>query len=217
MGWLIALGLLFLIAVFPVGVKVRYDSNGFYLGLVLGFLRIKLFPMKRKSKKKKEKPKPETEARKPEEEPATSQPEEKPAPSQPEENPGQRGGSLTDFLPIARLALDFLNHFRRMLCVDHLQLKLILAGDDPCDLAVNYGRAWAALGNFLPMLERVVHIRKRDCEVECDFTAQQTLVIAQAEMTLRIWQAVTLMSVYGFGFIKELLILKKKRKGGGVS
>ena len=101
--------------------------------------------------------------------------------------------------------------------INHLRLKLILAGDDPCDLAVNYGRAWAAMGNLLPMLERVFHIGKRDCEVECDFTAQETMVVFRMDVTLLVWQAVSLGLVYGVRFLKELLIFKKKRKGGAVS
>ena len=126
------------------------------------------------------------------------------------------GGKIQDFLPMVRVALEFLHQFRKMLRVNHLQLKLILAGDDPCDLAVNYGRAWAALDNLLPMLEKVVSIKKRDVEVECDFTAQDTLITAQAELTLFFWQLLFLGAVYGFRMIKELLIFKKKRKGGAV-
>ena len=207
MGWLIALGVFLLIAMLPVGALVRYDCQGFYLSIVAGFVRITLFPRKKKGKKEK-KAKPTDQ---------TQKAEKKAAPAQSKENSSGKGGSLKDFLPMVHVAMDFLNQFRKVLRVDHLQLKLILAGEDPCDLAVNYGRAWAALGNFLPMLERVVHVKKRDCEVECDFTAEQTLIIVQAELTLLLWQGVFLTAVYGFQVIKELLILKKKRKGGAVS
>ena len=212
MGWLIALGIMALIAFMPVGALVQYDSGGFLVRIIAGYFRFTLYPMKKRKKKpEKETKAVDTSPKKPKEK-KVSQPQSA-APS----DGDPKGGSLQDFLPFARLGLDFVNQFRKKMRVNYLRLKLILAGEDPCDLAVNYGRAWAAMGNLLPMLERGFHIGKRDCEVECDFTAQQTLVIAQAEMTLRIWQAATLMSVYGFGFLKELLILKKKRKGGGVS
>ena len=208
MGWLIALAVLFLFAMIPVGALVRYDAQGFYMGIVVGFVRIRLFPLRKKSKQARKKDEPEERDKKE---------QNKPDDAKPKTEPSGKGGSLKDFIPIIQLAMEFLNHFRKMLRVDHLRLKLILAGDDPCDLAVNYGRAWAALGNFLPLLERVVVLKKRDCEVECDFNAQQTTVVAQAEITLRIWQGFFLVSVYGFRFIKELLTLKKKRKGGVVS
>ena len=211
MGWLIALAILTLIAFIPIGALVRYDAEGFVVRVIAGFLRITVFPLKKKGKKKAKKEKAQQEPTE------SKQPEAQSKPDQAKTDGGEKkGGKIQDFLPIVRVALDFMNQFRKMLRVNHLQLKLILAGEDPCDLAVNYGRAWAALGNLLPMLEKVVSIGKRDCEVECDFTAQDTRITAQAELTLFIWQLLFLGAVYGFCMIKELLIFKKKRKGGAV-
>ena len=42
-----------------------------------------------------------------------------------------------------------------------MRLKVVLAGGDPCDLSLNYGRAWIALGNIMPHLERYFVIKKR--------------------------------------------------------
>ena len=66
----------------------------------------------------------------------------------------KKGGPVTDFLPLVQTALDLLNAFRKKLRINHLYLKLIMASDDPCDLVVNYGKANAAMGNLLPLLER---------------------------------------------------------------
>ena len=60
-------------------------------------------------------------------------------------------------------------------------------------LASPWSRAWAALGNLIPVLERTVSLGKRDCEVECDFTAQETRIIARADLTLFFWQLVFLL------------------------
>ena len=103
--------------------------------------------------------------------------------------------------------------FRRKLRLNHLQLKLIMAGDDPCDLAVNYGRVWAALGNLMPQLERLFVIKKRDVEAECDFTASETKVIARVDVTITLGRLLTLCAVYGIRALKEFLAMKK-RKGG---
>ena len=212
MGWLIALGIMALIAFMPVGTLVQYDSGGFLVRIIAGYFRFTLYPMKKRKKKpEKETKAVDTSPKKPKEK-KVSQPQSA-APS----DGDPKGGSLQDFLPFARLGLDFVNQFRKKMRVNYLRLKLILAGEDPCDLAVNYGRAWAAMGNLLPMLERVFHIGKRDCEVECDFTAQETLVIARMDVTLLVWQAFSLGAVYGVRLLKELLIFKKKRKGGAVS
>lgn len=207
MGWLIALAVLLLIASIPLGAQLRYDASGLKIRILAGFLRFTVFPFP----KRKKKPKKNAEAKKGEKsEKKAAQPS-----SQPKEE--KKGGSLRDFLPFVNVMLDFMNQFRRKLRVNHLQLKLILAGDDPCDLAVNYGRAWAALGNLMPMLDRCFVIGKRDCEVECDFTSSQTLVIAGMDLTLRLGQLVVMGAVYGVRLLKELLIFKKKRKGGAVS
>lgn len=202
MGWLIALGILLLLGDIPLGVFVRYDSGGPLVRIVAGVLRFTVIPLQKKKKKapKEKKEQPPT--------------EEKKVPPKPAEEPEKKGGSLRDFYPLIQVGTRFLNQFRRKLRVDDLVLKLTLGGDDPCDLALNYGRAWAALGNLVPVLERFFHIHKRNFEVQCDFTAEETLIEVQAKLTMPLWQLTELGIVYGYLFIKELLILKKKRKGG---
>lgn len=202
MGWLIALGILILLGGVPLGVFVRYDSGGPLVRIVAGVLRFTVIPLPKKKKKvPKEKKEP-------------SPAEEKKTPPKPAEEPEKKGGSLLDFYPLIQVGERFLNQFRRKLRVDDLVLKLTLGGDDPCDLALNYGRAWAALGNLVPVLERFFHIRRRNFEVQCDFTSEETLIEAQAKLTMPLRQLVELGIVYGYLFIKELLFLKKKRKGG---
>lgn len=202
MGWLIAPGILILLGSVPLGVFVRYDSGGPLVRIVAGVLRFTVIPLPKKKKKvPKEKKEP-------------SPAEEKKTPPKPVEEPEKKGGSLRDFYPLIQVGERFLNQFRRKLRVEDLVLKLILGGDDPCDLALNYGRAWAALGNLVPVLERFFHIRRRNFEVQCDFTSEETLIEAQAKLTMPLRQLVELGIVYGYLFIKELLFLKKKRKGG---
>ena len=110
--------------------------------------------------------------------------------------------------------MEFLDHFRRKIRVRCLQFKLILAGDDPSDLAVNYGRAWAAVGSIMPQIERLFVIKKRNIEVECDFLAEQTLVFARLDATITVFRTLHLLSRHGIKAIKQLLELKNLRKGG---
>ena len=112
------------------------------------------------------------------------------------------------------MALDFLGSFRRKLRINQLELKLTMAGDDPCDLAVNYGRAWAAVGNLMPQLERLFVIKKRNIAVACDFTASQTLVKFRSEATITLGRLVSLVVVYGIRVFREFWKIKTKRKGG---
>lgn len=202
MGWLIALAVIVLLAVLPLGASVKYDSGGLLVRLIAGPARITLFPRKKKDKEEK-KPKKETK-------------KEEPAPKTEAAPKEKTGGKLTDFLPLVQVALDFLGEFRRKLRVNRLEMKIIMAGGDPCDLAVNYGRAWAALGNLVPLLERCFVIKKRDLEVECDFVAEETLIYARLDLTITLGRILLLAVRYGIRALREFLKIMKLRKGGAV-
>ena len=221
MGWLITFGILFLLAVLPLGVSVSYDEAGAVVKVIAGPVKITLFPRPKKEKKpKKTENKPQPASQKQEttletEQPAQSKKTETPAQTAKEAKPDKKsGGSITDFLPLVRIALDMLGAFRRRLRVNMLELKLIMASDDPCDLAVNYGRAWAAVGNLMPRLERVFVIKKRNIEVECDFESGQTTVIARLDLTITLGRIIATAVVYGVKALIEFLKIKNKRKGG---
>ena len=203
MGWLIALGILIVIGFIPVGVTVKSNSEGPLVRLIVGPVKYTLVP----GKKKEKKPKKEKKAKKKDE--LQTQP-----PPAPKEKKKQTGGKLTDFIPLVKVALDFLGDFIKRLKFNRLEVKLILAGDDPCDLAMNYGRAWAALGNLLPLMDNGLNIKKRNLEIECDFTADETLVIAGADVTITVGRTLALLLRYGFLGVKEFIIFKNKRKGG---
>lgn len=199
MGWLIALGIVVFLAILPLGASALYNTEGFFAYLILGPIHLKVFPLKKKEKREKTKaPKKEVSA------PVKEQ----------KKQTDKSGGSVKDFLPLVQTALDFLNDFRKKLRVNRLELKLILAGGDPCDLAINYGRAWAALGNLMPRLEQFLVIKKRELEVECDFTAEQTLVYARVDLTITLGRLLYLVVLYGIRVLREYLKIMNKRKGG---
>lgn len=204
MGWLIALAVVTLLAVLPLGASVKYDSGGLVLRIIAGPARVTLIPAKIKPRQEsKSEKEPEKKAEKPVKKAETA-PKEK------------SGGKLTDFLPLVQVALDFLGDFRRKLRVNRLEMKIIMAGGDPCDLAVNYGKAWAALGNLVPLLERCFVIKKRDLEVECDFVAEETLIYARLDLTITLGRIISLGVRYGIRAVRELLKIMKSRKGGAV-
>ena len=219
MGWLITLGILLLLGILPLGVSAVYDEDGILVRIIAGPLKIQVLPASGKKNKSKKEKKPETAEKKqkaPKEK--TSKAEEKTDSSgKPEKKDKKSGGPITDFLPLVGVLLKFLDGFRRKLRVDVLELKLIMAADDPCDLALNYGRAWAAVGNLMPQLERVFVICRRDIEVECDFTADKTRVLARLDLTI------TLGRILGLAFALlgragvELIKIVLKRKGGAVN
>lgn len=217
MGWWITLGIFFLLAILPLGISVHFNADGPLVKLILGPAKLQIVPGKKKApKEKKEKPKKEKKTRKA----AKPKPKQVGAdapPAAPKPEKKEQGGSVLDFLPLVKTLFDFLGDFRRKLRINNFYLKLIMAGGDPYDLAMNYGRAWAAAGNLLPKLEQWFVIKKRDIEVECDFVADKTTVIAHMDLSITLGRLLAAVLKFAWKALIQFLKIKKKRKGGAVN
>lgn len=202
MGWLIALVAVILLGLLPVGIYASYDRSGAVASLIIGPFRIRLYPKERVGTKR-HKESAKTASGK--------------GDSDANDSHNKQAGSLAEFREIARLVLNFLSDFRRKLRIRNLELKVILAGDDPCDLSVNYGRAWTALGCLMPQLERLFLIKKRNLEVECDFTAEEPLVEARIDMTISICRLLWILLYHGIPGLYKYNKMIKRIKGGATS
>lgn len=198
MGWLIALAILVLLAILPLGVSIAYDEDGPRAKVIAGPVKIQVFPLKKDPNKP---PKPKKPKKEKPENPAAK-------------GKAKKGGPISDFYPFVTLVLDLLFDFRRKIRVKLLQLKITLAGGDPADLAINYGKAWAAVGNLWPRLEELFVIKKRDVEVLCNFEGGSTTIIARLDLTITLGRLLSMAVRYGIRSIKEFLNFRKKRKGG---
>lgn len=203
MGWLIFLAILIGLGCLPLGVRLRYDEDGPLAAVLLGRLPIVLYPVPGWLKKLTSREKKPGENKPKEEKPK------KEKPKKAAENP--QGGSWKKFLPLVQLGLHFLGDFRRKLRVNRLVLRLTLAGDDPCDLAVNYGRAWAAVGNLLAAMQRAFVIQKRDVEVQCDFLGEETKVVFAMDLTITLGRILGLLVKYGIRAVAILLKMKNQK------
>jgi hypothetical protein len=225
MGWWIALGVLVGLMILPLGVSVIYDAAGVRVRVIAGWIRLTVFPMKKKEKKpepeKKQTPEKETPQEEPKELPKQEKSDNPPKKVEKQKNPKKKakaaeeapGGSLLDFLPLAKLALKMVGElFGKTLHIDVLYLKLTMAGDDPCDLAVNYGKAWAALGNLWPKLDDLLTIKKRDVQIQCDFEGCETLVNARVDLTITLARLLGLLLGYGARMAWTLLKILSNRK-----
>ena len=214
MGWGVFFVCLLVLAWIPLGIRASYGEAGFEARVIAGPVKIALFPRKKRKKKLKT-----TDSSEKTTEGTTKSPSEKKRPkteTTEKDEPGmQSGGSLERLLPWIRLGLDFLGALRRKIRLDNLYLHVVLAGDDPCDLAVNYGRAWAAVGDLLPKLERIFVIRKRDIQVGCDFAAEKITVAARGDMTMTLGRTLCLGTIYGIRALK--IFLTMKREGGAAA
>ena len=197
--FLVLLGLLVCsIALLPVGIFACYNTDGPAVSLIAGPLRFRLYPRNKDGKSEEKKRK-------------------KPAEKFESHEKLKKGGKYSEFKPILQLVLKFLSKFRRMLRINDLRFKLVLAGGDPCDLSINYGRAWAAVGNLMPHLERMFKIKNRDIQVECDYMSEETLVSASINMTVSLANLLRIASKYGIKFLREYYRISKNIKDGATS
>ena len=205
MGWLIFLAILIGLGCVPLGVRLRYDEDGPLAAVLLGRLPIVLYPLPGWLKKLTSREKKDGEKKPKKEKPKKEKP--------PKDTVGEapQGGSWKKFLPLVRLGIHFLGDFRRKLRVNRLVLRLTLAGDDPCDLAVNYGRAWAAVGNLLAAMQRAFVIQKRDVEVQCDFLGEETKVVFAMDLTITLGRILGLLVKYGIRAVAILLKMKNQK------
>ena len=205
MGWLIFLAILIGLGCVPLGVRLHYDEDGPLAAVLLGRLPIVLYPLPGWLKKLTSREKKDGEKKPKKEKPKKEKP--------PKDTIGEapQGGSWKKFLPLVRLGLHFLGDFRRKLRVNRLVLRLTLAGDDPCDLAVNYGRAWAAVGNLLAAMQRAFVIQKRDVEVQCDFLGEETKVVFAMDLTITLGRILGLLVKYGIRAVAILLKMKNQK------
>ena len=201
MGWLIALGILTLIAIVPVGASVLYDGTGPRAFLIAGPFRVCFYPKKKRTKKEK--------VNKQIKQKTSQRPSAKK-----QKRSNNNGGSVQDFLPLLDRTLDFLAAFKWKLRVNNLEMKLILGGNDPSDLAMNYGRGWALLGNFMPLLDNALVIKKSNMEVKCDFLADTTTIAVRLDISITIGRVISLLVFQGVPILREFLKVMNKRKGG---
>ena len=217
MFWLIALGVLIALAVMPIGVRACYYDGAPRAWVYFGPIKISLYPIqnfeKIKTKLKIDPAKKSGSEKKKEE----NKEKEKKEKKEVKEVKKIEKDSIEGFLAILKTILDFVTEFRTKLWVRRLHLKLILASQNPCSLAMNYGRAWAILGNLMPVLERYFRIKKRNLEVECDFTATETVVQADVDLMIPVFRIASLLVRYSLRGLKQILKLDIIRKGGATN
>ena len=202
---LIVLGILVLLALVPLGAHMRYDHTGPWFWLVIGPVRVQIFP---KREKRQRKPKQEKHKK-------TKQKKEK-EPKKKEKQP--IGGLIRDFYPFLQLGYDFLGCFFRKLQVRILTLHVSFGGlDDPAAAAINYGRAWAAIGNIMPQLRSRLRIKKENVSASCDFTRGDMRIFAELKQVFFLGDLVVMVIRYGFRILKPYLSMIKRKKEQNLS
>ena len=213
--------LLAVILLTPAGVRFRYDQGDLSLLVRFGPLKFQLFPRKEK-KPSRRKPKEKKPEKKQAEKKAAVEPEKKPAKKSAPETPKTKKKaatkprakinreqilySLETLPPILGRAL---KRTGRRLCLAPLKVHLLVAGPDPADTALLYGRLEAALGAALPALYRLVRIKDQDVRLFLDFQREQMDLIADVGLSLRPWDLVSVGLRAGGSLLKWYLRFRK--------
>lgn len=200
MEWLIVLVCLLLIGSIPLGICAQYDQGEAQAWIIVGPLRFPIYP--RRTGKAKKRAAGKTKSKDSFESHAQVK---------------KKSRSFTDYFPILQLVLDFLIDFRAKLRINELRFKAILAGGDPCDLSINYGRAWAALGNIMPLLERCFVIKKRNLEIACDYTADVTQITGYVNMTITASHILMIGVYHGAKLLRKYFQIINNAKDGATS
>ena len=191
---LIVLAVLCGLLLCPIQIIANYDSAGARVAIRYGLLIWTLYPAsenKSGSKKKK-----------------TTKEQKK------EDNAEQKTLEITKVIRILKMVLEPLDRLRRQIRINKLDLKLILANDDPCDLAVQYGRVWAVAADLQALLNRVFKVKKQNIDIRCDYLGNQTEVEFYTKISVPAGCILGLILRYGFGFIKEFRSIQNEGKGG---
>lgn len=158
----------------PADLRFSYEEGAPRLLLRYGPVRRQLFPPPEGGEEKKKKPSGKKAKKKPGR----------------EKSKGKRAGvnreqifyALEKLPPILGRAL---RRTGRSVRFQPLKVYVLVAGGDPADTALLYGRLEAALHGALPVLERAVRIRDRDVRLFLDFSAREMDVIADVGVSLR--------------------------------
>lgn len=185
--------ILFLFLLLPLGVRVRYDEDGLFAALKLGPLYIQLFPPKEE--------KPEKEKRRKADKP-----------KQADDHP-KRGGSLALVKACLPLIKPALNGVRKRLTICHLTLHVVWASPDPADAALGYGYANAALWTLWPIFYQNFKIRDYALGIDVDFDAAEPVILAKADLTMTVFQLLTLALPLLFRFLKIYRAVNAVPKG----
>lgn len=154
----------------PVKIRASYEDGAPLLWFRYGPLKLQLFPAAEKGEKEKKKP-----------------PKEKPK-KEKEKKPGAKINmeqilyALETLPPILGRAL---RRTGRSIRFQPLKVYVLVAGEDPADTALLYGRLEAALYGAVPVLERVMRIKDEDIQLFLDFSVRRMDVIADVGAAVR--------------------------------
>lgn len=196
---LVFLGLLLLLLFLPIRFRGGVDQGEAWARVRFGPVKVPLYPP----------PKDEGESgaeppKKQKKQPVRAKKEKEKKPFRPTRE--QIFYALEALPPILGRAL---RRTRRRVRIAPLKVYVLVAGTDPADTAVLYGRLSAALAAGLPALHRLVRIREQDIRLYPDFQREEMDLIADVGVSIRLWDLLAIGLCAGASLLKCFIKLRR--------
>lgn len=197
----IVLGLLALpliLLLIPIRLSLDFQNRTMKLRIGHGLIRIQLLP---KRKKKKSKPAAKTEA-----------PEPTPKP-QPKRDISDVYEQAQQFIPLAKKMLAAIPNIFGAVCIDRLTVHVRFFQEDPADLALHYGQAWAASGWIVAALSNLFTIKRQDVRPVIDDRVDGFDLQASIRVRVFGWKIAALAMRLAKQYLCLRWQMRKNRKG----
>lgn len=114
-----------------------------------------------------------------------------------------------EFVP---LALEAVSALWGRLVMDDLELSVTVAGPDPADAAMLYGKINAAMAAFWYPINEACHVKNGRAHVDVDFNAQSITLYAHTALSIKIGQILQVASHFGVKALRKFLKVQKEQK-----
>lgn len=184
-----------LLALLPVGVRVRYDDGQVLLQLAAGWIRMTLYPPKSRKKRKATRRKKKRDGQQN---------------AQPKQTGDQEKLSMEQLRPLLTFALKVVKELPQKLLVRNLTLHAVCGGGDAAEAAIGYGRAWAVIGGVMPVLENTFRIQNRDVRAFLDYEQKEIRLLLDLDIRMRLGTLLLVSIKAGVHAIRKMMQNKKK-------
>lgn len=171
-GWIFTAASLYLLLSMKAGVRLLWKSGTATLKIRVGMFRFSFSTREKRSDKRSSSTASKAESSK--KKPSTKK-------------------WVSALLSNWREVLEMVARILRTPKLDLLRLHMIVGGRDPEICAMNYGRICGALGAGLPLVQRLFAVKKQDVNVSCEFSRQETDVLAEVEVTVQVYEICALL------------------------
>jgi len=170
----IILSIIILIGFIPVGINIVYNKDGFFIKILLGFIKIPLGVDEHKNEEKEVKTK----------------------------KLDKFGGDIKEFIKYIPLAIETLKKFIRNIKISPLRFHIVFGGEDKADVAKMFAGASIAAGMVVPLFDNVFKIIKREITFNTDFSANNTTIYFDSIFKISIGRIVVIAVVALSKFLK---------------